>query len=80
MGKTTNLYAKIEPELKEQAERILSALGIEPSLAITMFYRQIILRRGLPFDVRLPVELPVDVSKCNAEQLDAAYDAQGDDL
>jgi DNA-damage-inducible protein J len=44
MAKSANLYARIEPDVKEQAERILSALGIPASNAITMFYRQIILQ------------------------------------
>lgn len=52
--KTANLYARIEPDLKEQAESILSALGVPASNAITMFYKQIVLHRGLPFDVTLP--------------------------
>ena len=52
--KTANLYARIEPEVKEQAESILSTLGIPASNAINMFYKQIILNRGLPFDVKIP--------------------------
>ena len=54
MAKSANLYARIEPEVKEQAEAILSALGIPASNAITMFYKQVILQRGLPFEVKLP--------------------------
>ena len=49
MAKSANLYARIEPEIKEQAEKILSTLGIPASNAINMFYKQIILHRGLPF-------------------------------
>ena len=52
MAKTSNLYARIEPEVKEQAEDILSALGIPVSNAINMFYKQIILHRGIPFESR----------------------------
>ena len=40
----------IEPDVKEKAESILSTLGIPASSAINMFYKQIILQRGLPFD------------------------------
>ena len=50
--KSANLYARIEPDVKEKAERILSALGIPASSAINMFYKQIILQRGLPFEVK----------------------------
>ena len=48
MAKTANLYARIEPEVKDQAESILEALGVPVSNAISMFYKQIILQRGLP--------------------------------
>lgn len=70
MAKSANLYARIEPEVKEQAESILNALGIPASNAITMFYKQIILQKGLPFEVKLP-EHPLDVSRMTAAQLDA---------
>ena len=49
MAKSANLYVRIEPELKEQAESILGALGIPASNAITMFYKQIVLQLGMPF-------------------------------
>lgn len=68
MAKSANLYARIEPEVKEQAEMILSALGIPASNAINMFYKQIILNNGLPFEVKLP-EHPLDVSRMTASQL-----------
>ena len=58
--KSANLYARIEPDVKEKAERILSALGIPASSAINMFYKQIILQRGLPFEVKIPSARPVD--------------------
>lgn len=70
MAKSANLYVRIEPDLKEQAENILTALGIPASNAITMFYKQIILQNGLPFEVKLP-EHPLDVSRMTAAQLDA---------
>ena len=71
MAKTANLYARIEPELKEQAEAILSALGIPVSNAINMFYKQIILQRGIPFELKLPHERPLDMSTLSREQLHA---------
>ena len=71
MAKSANLYARIEPEVKEQAETILNALGIPASNAITMFYKQIILQRGLPFEVKIPDSTPIDISKLGAEELHA---------
>lgn len=61
--KSANLYARIEPEVKEQAEKILSALGIPASSAINMFYKQVILHKGLPFDVKLPYTSNLDNKK-----------------
>lgn len=67
--KSANLYARIEPEVKEQAESILSALGIPASNAINMFYKQIILNRGLPFEVKMPSARPIDISSLSEEQM-----------
>nr|WP_048817939.1 type II toxin-antitoxin system RelB/DinJ family antitoxin [Desulforamulus hydrothermalis] len=47
---------------------IIDDLGIPASNAITMFYKQIILRKGLPFEVKLP-DHPLDVSRMTTEQL-----------
>lgn len=69
MAKSANLYARIEPEVKEQAETILAALGIPASNAITMFYKQIILQNGLPFEVKLP-EHPLDISRMTESRLE----------
>lgn len=67
MAKTDVLNARIDPVVKSQAEGILSALGMTASGAITMFYKQVILHNGLPFEVVLP---PHDMSAMTAEQLD----------
>ncbi len=69
--KSANLYARIEPDVKEQAESILSVLGIPASSAINMFYKQIILNRGLPFEVKIPMEKPVNVAELIETELNA---------
>ena len=69
--KSANLYARIEPDVKEQAESILSALGIPAQNAINMFYKQIILQRGLPFEVKIPSAKPVDMSALSEEEMNA---------
>lgn len=70
MGKTGNLYVRIDPDVKSEAEGILSALGIPASNAINMFYKQIILQRGIPFDVKLPQTRLPDMSKMSVQELD----------
>ena len=52
--KTGTIRARIDPALKAEAEAILDALGLNASEAIRLFYRQVALRKGLPFDVRIP--------------------------
>lgn len=69
--KSANLYARIEPDVKEQAESILSVLGIPASSAINMFYKQIILNRGLPFEVKIPMEKAVNVAELIETELNA---------
>jgi DNA-damage-inducible protein J len=54
MGKTANIRARVEPELKTEVENILSDLGLTVSETVHLLYRQIKLQRGLPFDVRIP--------------------------
>jgi DNA-damage-inducible protein J len=45
---------RIRPDIKTEAESIIHDLGLSVSTAFELFYRQIILHRGLPFDVRIP--------------------------
>lgn len=54
--KTATIHARIEPQVKTKAEGILHNLGITPTEAIRIFYRQISLRNGLPFSVEVPNE------------------------
>ena len=54
MAKEAMVRARIEPELKERVELIFNKLGLSATDAITLFYRQVELRRGLPFSVELP--------------------------
>ena len=68
-AKSANLYARVEPDVKERAEEILAALGIPASNAINMFYRQVILQQGLPFDVKIPRRHSLDVSRLSEEKL-----------
>ena len=54
MPKNAMVRARIEPALKLETENLLQRLGLTASQAITLFYRQVTLRKGLPFDVALP--------------------------
>jgi len=52
-----NKTARVEPRTKKKAERVLRKLGMSPTEAIRLFYRQICLRGGLPFRVLIPNNL-----------------------
>jgi len=71
MSKTSNVFARIEPDLKEQAEGILSQLGIPMSNAIGMFLRQIVLQRGIPFDMKLPQRKPIALDSLSEDEFNA---------
>ena len=69
MAKTEMIRARVEPELKREAEQFFSALGLSTTEAITIFYKQVAMHRGLPFDVRVP----------NAETIEAMRQASDGD-
>jgi len=54
MAKTATIRARIEPQLKSEAENILDQLGLTATQAITLFFRQLVLQRRLPFELVLP--------------------------
>lgn len=54
MSKSAMVRARLEPSLKDHAENVFQRLGLNATQAITMFYKQVELRDGLPFDVAIP--------------------------
>ena len=70
--KSSNVAARVEPEIKAKAEAILENLGISASNGINMFYRQIILWNGLPFRPSIPtVQHPVSLEEMTKDEFDA---------
>lgn len=65
--KTANVTARIQPNIKEQAEAILDRLGIPVSVFIDMTYRQVIMRDGVPFPLDIPNKLVTRDSITQAE-------------
>ena len=54
MAKEATARARIDAELKEKAESILATLGLTASQGIGLFYRQVVLNRGIPFPIQIP--------------------------
>ncbi len=53
-SKTANVLARVEPDVKAQAENILETLGVPTSVLINMLYKQIILTKSIPFSLSVP--------------------------
>ena len=56
MKKSSTIRARMEPDLKDKAEYVFRKLGLTTTQALTLFYKQVELRNGLPFDVAIPNE------------------------
>ena len=69
MAKTEMIRARVEPDLKVQAERVLRELGLSATEAITLFYKRVVLRQGVPFEISIP----------NAETVEALREAREPD-
>lgn len=54
MAQTATLNLRVNPEVKSEAENVLSQLGISMSTAVNMYLRQIALTGGIPFTLKLP--------------------------
>lgn len=70
MANTTAVYARIDTDLKNNAENILNQLGISPSSAIQMLYSQIVLTQGFPLDLHLPSAKPTAIGDMSRAEID----------
>ena len=68
MPKSSAMSIRIDPEIKTQADSVLSYLGMTTSEAVNIFLRQVILNRGIPFAIKAPAY--------NDETLTALKDAE----
>ena len=68
MSKSAMIRARIKPELKSHTEHIFHKLGLNATQAITMFYKQVELYDGLPFDVVIPTSTTKHTFKLTNEK------------
>jgi DNA-damage-inducible protein J len=54
MAKTATIRARIEPRLKQEVEELFEEMGLTTTEAINLFYRQVKLRKGMPFNIVIP--------------------------
>lgn len=63
MAKVDFIRARVEPATKHKAEAIFKKLGLSISEAVNIFYMQVVLHKGLPFEVKIPSDLTLKVMK-----------------
>jgi len=72
--------ARIESDLKENVEGLLAELGLSTSEAITMFFKQIEIQRGIPFEIKLPNKETLEVFKATDKGEDLIYCDGAEDM
>ena len=63
MAKTATIQSRVDPEIKRNAQKILSTLNISMSEAISIYLTQITLNKGIPFEIKIPNKLTVRILK-----------------
>ena len=77
--KTTNVRSRVEPEIKESATEVLAQCGLTLSDGIRLFLRQVIVEKGLPFDVKVPNEA-TQAAMAEARAIGTARFSNADEL
>ncbi|MDA3859606.1 MAG: type II toxin-antitoxin system RelB/DinJ family antitoxin [Melioribacteraceae bacterium] len=70
MAKTGMIRARIEPSLKESVEEIFKKIGLSTTEAITLFYIQVKLNKGIPFDLKIPNEVTLETIRKSVKKED----------
>ena len=78
MANTATVYARIDPELKEDVENILSQLGVTPSSLVQMLYKQIRLTKSIPFGIKLPAGKVLSLDELSTEELNVELQNEKD--
>jgi DNA-damage-inducible protein J len=61
MSQSATVHARIDPATKAATEKVLESLGMTPTEAIRLFYRQIAIRQSFPLELRVPNKLTASV-------------------
>ena len=80
MSKSAMVRARIEPELKKHAEKIFQNLGLSVTQAITLFYKQVEFRNGLPFNVVIPTSKTLKAFEDTDAEKDLVVCTDADDM
>jgi DNA-damage-inducible protein J len=57
MNKTATVHARLDARTKRESEQVLHRIGMTPTDAVRLLYRQIALRKEFPLELRVPNKL-----------------------
>ena len=80
MSKTAMITTRVDPGLKTDAEKVLRKLGISTTEAINLFLSQVRLRKGLPFDVKIPNKATLKAMRDAEERRDLTESENAEDM
>lgn len=79
MSQSAVVHARIDPATKAATEKVLDALGMTPTEAIRLFYRQIAIRKSFPIELKVPNKLTASVlAKSDRNQDVETFDTASD--
>ncbi len=80
MSKTASVFARVESDVKSDAEAVLKGLGISMSNAIAMFLRQLVIENGIPFEIKSSSKKPINYAELTKEEFDLEMQKGIDDI
>lgn len=80
MSKTATIRARVEPSLKDHVEKIFEKLGLNPTQAINLFYKQVEINNGLPFNLKLPNETTLKAFQDSEAGIDLTECTDAEDM
>lgn len=80
MAKEATVRARIDPKLKAEVEQLFQELGLSTTEAITLFYHQVKLRHGLPFDLVVPNKTTENTFKDTDAEINLVRFDNADDM
>lgn len=79
VNKSSNIYVRIDPETKKEAEKVFDKLGLTMSQAVVLFLKQAVIQQGFPIELSAaPKGLRIDY--INKEDIDAKLQVGLDDV
>jgi DNA-damage-inducible protein J len=69
MAVTTNLSIRIERDLKDEADQMFNEMGMNLTTAITIFVRQAVRQKKIPFEIALDTSYGENISLADAREI-----------